>query len=94
VNAETVRLVSHGEIVGIANSGNNKTDFYVKLVGGSGPCVGAGILFPRASAPSENYHQRAFSLALAAYTTDSKKVNITSFEGSNCTKAALIELEK
>lgn len=91
----TTILAANVEITRIANTGTGSgDDFYVYVSGGTGFCQNRGILFPKKLAPSESFHNRAFSIALSAYATGSKKVFITGFDGEDCSKARMIEMQK
>ncbi len=90
-----ITLAANAEITRVANTGSGSgDDFYVYVSGGTGICQNRGIVFPKSLAPSENFHNRAFSIALSAYATSNKKVLITGFDGEDCLKAKMIEIQK
>lgn len=92
--SQTATLAANAEITRIANTGSGSgDDFYVFVSGGTGVCQNRGIVFPRELAPSESFHNRAFSVALSAFATKNSKVLITGFDGEDCLKAKMIEIQ-
>ncbi|PCH61095.1 MAG: hypothetical protein COC04_06415 [Gammaproteobacteria bacterium] len=84
----------------LSNNTGNGENFFVKVTGGSGVCVGTGrtlVVFPLhnsgVSGGDKDLHNRAFSLALTAYTTGDT-VEIGSYHGADCTAASRIKLVK
>lgn len=98
--AEYAVLAEEATISEISNNTGNGPNFFIKAVGGTGLCTGAQptlIVFPLSAAGisgnDENLHNRAFSLALAAYASGSK-VTVSGYEGSDCQRASRIKLVK
>lgn len=86
-------LQTGGTITVVTNTGGNSPQFAVKADGGSGPCVGQWIAFPRDATPDVDNQKRAFALAVLAHTTGAT-VNIYNYESDLCDRAAYIELIK
>lgn len=70
--ANAAWLVDGAKIVEISNTVNNLDVFYIITEGGTGPCANTQIRFPLSHATSEKIYDRAFSMALAAYASDSR----------------------
>lgn len=87
-------LVKGAEITMIGNTTNGGDDFFIKVSGGTGPCVGQNLVFPVDAAASKEQHARAYSLALTAFTTGSKKIRAYNFNGGSCRSASYIEMSK
>lgn len=92
---QTTTLAVNAEITRITNTGTGTgDDFYVFVSSGIAACQNRGMVFPRDLAPSESFHERAFSIALSAFATKNTKVQITGFDGEDCIKAKMIEIQK
>jgi len=78
-------------IVSVSNTNRNEDTFTVWIEGGETKCT--TIDFPRSASPSTEIHKRAFSSALAAFTTGAKAV-IYNYKGEDCRNASLIRLLK
>ncbi len=88
-------LVSGVKITTIGNTPDGSKSFFVRTSGGTGPCAnGTVIVFPLSLSADEATHNRAFSIALAAYTTKSQTVKISALSSgdTNCRRAAYIDL--
>ncbi len=86
-------LVQDAKITRITNSSSNTDSFTMSTEGGTGLCSSVSIAFPADGVSSAEIHKRAFSMALAAYTTGDK-VSIYSYSNQECNKAGYIELNK
>ncbi len=89
-------LVSRAKITVLGNTPDGSQSFFVRTSGGFGPCVdGVVIVFPLSLSPDEGAHNRAFSLALTAYTAGkSVKIATLSNGDTNCRRAAYIDLSE
>ena len=76
----------------VTNTNQNTESFTLTTTGGSGPCAGQAVVFSM-SETSNSIQNRAFTIALAAYSVGDK-VTIYSYSGADCSKAAYIELSK
>ena len=85
-------LVKNAEVVLVGNTANGGDDFFITISGGTGVC--SNITFPVSVAVSKEAHARAYSLALIAFTTGSKKVRVYNFSSDSCTTASYIEIAK
>lgn len=92
-NAQGGYLLTGGTLTTVTNTAGNSPQFAVIANGGSGPCVGQWISFPRDATPDTDNHKRAFALAILAHTTGAK-VNIYNYESNACDRAVFIELTK
>ncbi|MGH1487639.1 MAG: DUF5992 family protein [Cellvibrionaceae bacterium] len=95
ISTSADNLASGVKITMIGNTPDGSKSFFIRTSGGSGPCTnGTVIVFPLSLSQDEATHNRAFSLALTAYTTGSTKVKISTFTNgdSNCRRAAYIDL--
>lgn len=96
-------LVKDAEITMIGNisGANGNNDFFIRVKGGVGPCAGApgadqNIIFPvsvPASSGDADAVARAYSLALAAFTTGTK-VRVYNMVDNTCNKASYIHTSK
>ena len=92
-------LASRINIVGITNTASNEMRFSVIVANGDGShdCEDGAIVFPLSAAGvdggnNERIHDRAFTLAMLAYTSG-RKVDIFTYEDAQtCSRAAYIEL--
>ncbi len=92
--ANAGELTKDAEIIMVGNTANGQDDFFIKTQGGTGPCVGSSIIFPASSAPSKEYHARAYSLALAAFSMGNTKVRVYNFASDSCFTASYIQMAK
>ena len=94
-NCFSAELIKNAQIVEIGSSNDGLTDnFYIKTVGGTGPCVNQSIVFKRASAPSAEFFNRLYATALMAYSTNAKNVRIYNPGVDNCRAATYIQITK
>lgn len=93
-SASAGELIKDTEIVMIGNTANGQDDFFIQTQGGTGPCAGTPIVFPASAAPSKEYHARAYSLALAAFSMGNTKVRVYNFTNDFCSAASYIEMAK
>jgi hypothetical protein len=86
-------LVQNAKIVEVANTFNNAKQFYIVVKGGVGACANKRIVFPLSRTQSAESYQRAFSLALTAFSTGSK-VRVFSYESevNHCSTANFISV--
>lgn len=80
-------------ITKIANSDANQDTFMLWLSDGSGTCANAYVKFPVADAGNADIHKRAYSTALAAFTTG-LKVSVYNYHDTTCMRASYIEVHK
>jgi len=87
-------------IAEIASNTGNGQNFFIKVTGGAGPCAGTSptlIVFPLvkagASGNDENLHNRAFALALTAYSVG-HKIEVGGYDGQDCQTASRIKIIK
>ena len=87
-------LIKDAEIVMIGNTANGQDDFFIEIQGGTGPCANTYIIFPANVAPTKEYHARAYSLALAAFSMRNSKVREYNFTSDACSTASYIHMAK
>ena len=86
-------LVANARIVRIASSSNGfADDFFIEVVGGSGPCANGSIIFPRSQAPTEAFFGRMFAIALTAYATENANVRVYAPSSNVCNAAKFIQI--
>ena len=94
VNSFAIILIKDAEITMVANTASNEDKFVINTTGGSGVCDQA-IVFP-ADATSPAIYERAFAIALTAFSTG-QKVTINTYEDEAenvCLRATYIKLVK
>jgi Family of unknown function (DUF5992) len=97
-------LVQNGVINRIDPNWSAQDGFVVRVTGGTGPCVGSGIVFPLSSAlvdgTSDAAHKRLYAAALTALTTGMKVDLYNDVDGANtsdptiCHRANFLYLKK
>ena len=92
--ANAGEVVKDAEIVLVGNTANGQDDFFIRVQGGAGPCVDSLIKFPRSAAATRELHDRAYSLALAAFAMGNKKVRVFNFVDDSCATASYIEMSR
>lgn len=88
-------LISGGQITKIGNTPDGTDGFFVRTSGGTGPCInGVVVVFPASLAANEAIYNRAYTLAITAYTTGNQNVKISSLTTGdvNCRHANYIDL--
>ena len=92
--ASPQKLAVNATITKVASTGTGGgDDFYVSVTNNEESC--GAIIFPRSLAPSEKYHDRAFAIALLAFSTGNTKVQITGYvDNDRCLNAQQIEIQK
>ena len=93
-------LTTGATISEIASNTGNGQNFFIKVTGGTGPCTGTSptlVVFPLskagASGNDENLHNRAFTLALTAYSVGDT-IEVAGYDGEDCQTASRIKVIK
>ncbi|UAB71656.1 hypothetical protein INR79_07095 [Vibrio sp. SCSIO 43132] len=86
-------IVTNGVITEVRNTGNNMDMFEIIVSNGTGPCSGKTIKFPRSDAATKEIHDRAFSMALTAFASDSK-IRVHNYRDDTCDHAVYITIRK
>lgn len=93
-------LTTGATISEIASNTGNGQNFFITVTGGTGPCTGTSptlIVFPLSnsgtSGNDENLHNRAFTLALTAYSIG-HTIEVGGYEGQDCQTASRIKIVK
>ena len=97
-SAESAYLATSVNIIAISNTAANGKSFGVVVANGNDdkPCENTTINFPLSAAGNagndENIHNRAFSLAMLAYTSNKKVTIVTYHDNGTCSGASYIQL--
>ena len=84
-------ILNSASISEVRNTSGNKDIFEIIVKGGCGLCANKTIQFPRSAAGSKEIHDRAFSMALTAFTTGSK-VRVHNYVNNDCRNASYITI--
>jgi hypothetical protein len=86
-------IITGAQITKISSTSGNLDEFVIWTKEGSGPCKDVAIKFTLADSGSPAVFDKAYSMALTAFTAGFK-VSVHNYHGSSCARASYIHISK
>jgi len=86
-------LVRYAQIINVQNTAGNGDNFAISVVGGTGPCTGRVIIFPKTGVSSPDVYERGYAIALAAMENN-WNVDAFDYSGSDCRNGGQLSVTK